>query len=107
MPTVMLNGFQTPQRIDSVRCPRFRSWRRPEPVGACATTSAPKPMWQYEGLGLGNMARIKEQRGEQSVQIVELFKAQDAVAGDVARRRPACSRPRCACFRPSARCPRR
>lgn len=36
-------------------------------------------------MGMGNHARIKEQRGEQSRAIVELFKVQDGVAADVTR----------------------
>ena len=34
---------------------------------------------------MGNVARIKEQRGEQSRSLIELFKVQDAVAADVTR----------------------
>ena len=37
-------------------------------------------MWQLEGLGIGNLARIKEQRGEQSKAIIDFFKVQDMVA---------------------------
>jgi hypothetical protein len=36
-------------------------------------------------LGLGNLARIKEQRGEQSRALVDLFRVQDAVAAEVTR----------------------
>jgi hypothetical protein len=46
---------------------------------------SPQVVWQLEGLGFGNLARIKEQRGEQSKAIIELFKTQDAVAADVTR----------------------
>jgi hypothetical protein len=42
-------------------------------------------MWQLEGMGIGNLARVKGQRGEQSHEIVELRKVQDMVAGDVTR----------------------
>jgi hypothetical protein len=42
-------------------------------------------MWELEGLGIGNLARIKEQRGEQSRSIIDLFKTQDMVAADVTR----------------------
>ena len=34
-------------------------------------------------MGIGNLARVKEQRGEQSKAIIDLFKMQDGVAGDV------------------------
>jgi outer membrane protein TolC len=40
-------------------------------------------IWQLEGLGFGNLARIKQQRGEQSDAIVQLFKNQDKVAAEV------------------------
>jgi hypothetical protein len=36
-------------------------------------------------MGLGNLALIKEQRGLTSGAIVELFKVQDSVAGDITR----------------------
>ncbi len=42
-------------------------------------------MWQLEGFGIGNLARIKAQRGIQSMEVIEFFKAQDTVAGDVNR----------------------
>ena len=44
-----------------------------------------QPLWQLEAFGLGNLARIKEQRGMQSQAIIELFKSQDAAAADVTR----------------------
>lgn len=40
-------------------------------------------VWQLEGLGIGNLARIKQQRGEQSKAVVDLFDQQDRVAADV------------------------
>ena len=42
-------------------------------------------MWQLEAFGVGNLARIKEQRGEESQAIVDLFRTQDMVAADVTR----------------------
>jgi hypothetical protein len=42
-------------------------------------------IWQLEGFGLGNLARIKEQRGEESKAIVDLFRTQDRVAAEVTR----------------------
>src|SRR5262249_41553284 len=46
---------------------------------------SPQLLWQAEGLGLGNLARIKMQRSEQSRALVELFRIQDMVAADVTR----------------------
>ncbi|HEY2252092.1 MAG TPA: hypothetical protein VGH74_13560, partial [Planctomycetaceae bacterium] len=40
-------------------------------------------IWQLEGLGFGNLAKIKQQRGEESAAIVRLFKMQDTVAAEV------------------------
>ncbi len=42
-------------------------------------------MWQLEAFGIGNLARIKAQRGMQSQAVVDLRNAQDMVAGDVTR----------------------
>jgi hypothetical protein len=40
-------------------------------------------VWQFDAFGIGNLARIKEQRGEQSQTIVQLYRAQDMVAAEV------------------------
>ena len=40
-------------------------------------------IWQLENMGIGNLARIKQQRGRQSQSIVDLRKAQDMVAEEV------------------------
>src|SRR5262249_56563964 len=42
-------------------------------------------IWQLENFGIGNLARIKAARGNQSRAIVELRDAQDAAAADVTR----------------------
>jgi hypothetical protein len=84
LPSLMLNGFQTPQELlqfgaqgighgDSLNLWSLRD------------DFSPQALWQYEGMGLGTMARIKEQRGNQSLSIIEQFRIQDAVAGDVTR----------------------
>jgi outer membrane protein TolC len=39
--------------------------------------------WQLDAFGIGNLARIKEQRGEQSEAIVQVFRMQDTVAAEV------------------------
>ncbi|QEH34499.1 Outer membrane efflux protein [Aquisphaera giovannonii] len=41
--------------------------------------------WQLEGLGIGNLARIKQQRGLESDSIIRLRRQQDLVAADVTR----------------------
>jgi outer membrane protein TolC len=41
--------------------------------------------WQLENFGLGNLARIKGQRGQESQALIELRKAQDMVVAEVTR----------------------
>ena len=41
--------------------------------------------WQLEGFSIGNLPRIKGQRGQQSRSIIDLRRVQDTVAGDVTR----------------------
>jgi outer membrane protein TolC len=40
-------------------------------------------IWQFDAFGIGNLARIKEQRGGQSQTFVQLYRAQDMVAAEV------------------------
>ena len=40
-------------------------------------------VWQFDAFGIGNLARIKEQRGGQSETFVKLYKVQDKVAAEV------------------------
>jgi outer membrane protein TolC len=42
-------------------------------------------VWQLEGLGIGNLGRIKQQRGRESRAIIDLRKTQDLIAADVNR----------------------
>jgi outer membrane protein TolC len=42
-------------------------------------------VWQLESLGIGNLARIKASRGNESRAVIELRDTQDAVAADVNR----------------------
>ncbi len=42
-------------------------------------------MWQLEGFGIGNLARIKAQRGQESQALIELRRTQDRVVADVNR----------------------
>jgi outer membrane protein TolC len=42
-------------------------------------------MWQLENFGIGNLARVKRQRAEQSQAMIDLFREQDMVAADVTR----------------------
>jgi hypothetical protein len=84
MPTMMLSGFQTPSELLQVGAQGI-GFDRNLNLWSARDDLSPQIVWQLEALGYGNLARIKEQRGEQSRQIIELFKAQDAVAADVTR----------------------
>jgi outer membrane protein TolC len=42
-------------------------------------------VWQLDGLGVGNLGRIKSERGQQSRAIIDLRRTQDQVVADVAR----------------------
>src|SRR5581483_8093830 len=83
LPVVVLTGFQTPGGMrmmggifgtgpDS----NMDRWSLREDISA-------QLVWQLEGFGFGNLARVKEQRGEQSRALAELFRLQDAVAAEV------------------------
>ena len=59
-------------------------------------------MWQLESAGLGNLARIKRERGEQSKATIDMLRAQDMVAADVTRALARCNRRPCGSSRPIA-----
>ena len=84
VPNILLNGFQTPGEL--LQAGLFG-------IGPNSSLNqftgrddfSIQPMWQLEAFGIGNLARIKGQRGMQSMAIIEFLKAQDMVAGDVTR----------------------
>jgi outer membrane protein TolC len=84
LPTAMLNGFQSAQMVIQAGIfglgpnASLNEW-----VGRVDVS--PQLMWQLDGFGIGNLARIKNQRGEQSRAIIELRLAQDQVAAEVSR----------------------
>ena len=83
-PSLMINGFQTPNEMIQAGLfgigpnKSLNQWRGRDDLSY-------QPLWQLEAFGLGNLARIKEQRGMQSLAIIELFRTQDRIAGDVTR----------------------
>ena len=87
LPLVMLNGFQTSGGM-MIQGGVFglgansslNQWVGREDVSL-------QCMWQLENFGIGNLARIKGQRGQQSRSILDLRQAQDMVAADVTRAR--------------------
>ncbi len=84
LPSILLNGFQTPNELIQAGIfglgpnSSMNQWTG-------RVDFSVQPLWQLEGFGIGNLARIKEQRGEESRAIIELFKTQDMVAADVTR----------------------
>ena len=84
LPTILVNGFQTPDEMIQAGVfgigtnNRLNQWDGRDDVSLQA-------VWQLDAMGLGNLARIKEQRGEQSKAIIDFFNVQDMVAADVTR----------------------
>jgi len=84
LPTVLINGFQSPDEMIQAGIfglgtnSKLNQWTGRDDVSL-------QLMWQLEGVGIGNLARIKEQRGEQSKAIIDFLKIQDMVAADVTR----------------------
>jgi hypothetical protein len=83
IPTILLNGFQIPGGMlfqggifGLGPNSSLNQWVGREDVSI-------QLVWQAESLGLGNLARIKAQRGRQSKAIVDLRNAQDMVAEEV------------------------
>ena len=84
LPSILINGFQTPDELIQAGIfgmgpnNKLNQWTGRDDVSF-------QVMWELDAFGIGNLARIKEQRGEQSRAIIELFKTQDMVAADVTR----------------------
>ena len=84
LPSILLNGFQTPNELIQAGIfglgpnSSLNQW-----VGRVDLSV--QALWELEAFGIGNLARVKEQRGEQSKAIIELFRMQDKVAADVTR----------------------
>jgi outer membrane protein TolC len=84
LPVLMLQGFQTPyEQIEFGgfgigNGGKMNLWSGREDI-------SPQLLWQADSLGLGNLALIKWRRALASRATVDLFKVQDAVAGDVTR----------------------
>ncbi len=84
VPSFYLNGFQTPSELlqggifglgPNSSLNQF--------VGRDDVSL--QPLWQLDALGIGNLARIKAQRGMESQAIISFLMTQDAVAADVTR----------------------
>ena len=85
-PTLQINGFQTPN--EEIQAGIFglgpnsslNQWTGRVDLSYQA-------LWQLEAFGFANIARIKEQRGEQSRAIIDFLRSQDGVVADVVRAR--------------------
>jgi outer membrane protein TolC len=84
IPSILINGFQTPNEMLMAGIfglgpnHSLNQWTG-------RFDGSFQPLWQLEAFGIGNVARIKEARGMESLAIIELFKTQDMVAADVTR----------------------
>ncbi len=84
LPNILINGFQTPNEMIQAGIfgmgpnSSLNQWRGRDDLSY-------QPIWQLEAFGIGNLARIKAARGMESRAIIDLFRTQDMVAGDVTR----------------------
>ena len=86
LPVVMINGFQTAGGLIQAGIfgigpnSSLNQWNGRVDVSF-------QVIWQLEGFGIGNLARVKKQRGEESQAIIMLCRAQDQVAAEVTEAR--------------------
>ncbi|HMB03088.1 MAG TPA: TolC family protein, partial [Isosphaeraceae bacterium] len=84
LPIVALNGFQSAGMLIQGGLfalgpnSSLNQWKGRDDVSI-------QLVWQLENFGLGNLARIKAQRGRESQAIIDLRNTQDMVAADVNR----------------------
>jgi outer membrane protein TolC len=84
LPLVMLNGFQSAGMLIQAGIfglgpnSSLNQWKGRDDVSI-------QLMWQLEGFGVGNLARIKDQRGKESRSIIDMRRTQDVIAADVMR----------------------
>jgi outer membrane protein TolC len=84
VPSLLINGLQTPMELIEVggigigNGGKLNNWGSRDDI-------SPQVLWSADGMGLSNLARVKQQRGMASGQIVELFRIQDKVAAEVTR----------------------
>jgi hypothetical protein len=84
LPIVMLNGFQSAGMFIQGGIfalgpnSSLNQWTGREDVSI-------QLMWQLEGFRIGNLARIKAQRGDESRAVIDFRRTQDMVAADVTR----------------------
>lgn len=83
IPSVIITGFQTPGGMRT----QFGIFGTGGGIGTANWSIRDdiscQLVWQLDGLGLGNLAKVKQRRGEQSVALTQLFHIQDQVAAQV------------------------
>jgi len=84
LPTLFLNGFQTPGEKIQFGAMGIGPGANMD-LWSLRQDITPQLSIAAESMGLGNLARIKEKRGEQSQAIVELLKIQDRISADLTR----------------------
>ena len=84
LPVVMVNGFQSPNELIQAGIfgigpnSSLNQWKGRDDISL-------QLMWQLENFGIGNLAKVKAQRGQESRAIIDLRRVQDMVAADVTR----------------------
>jgi outer membrane protein TolC len=82
--SALINGFQTPYELIEVggygvgSGGKLNLWSGRDDV-------SPQFLMMFDGLGLRNLAWVKQMRGMSSQAIVQLFQTQDGIAADVTR----------------------
>jgi hypothetical protein len=84
VPVVLLGGFQTPAMYTQGGLFALGPNSSLNQFRGRADASV-QLIWQLEAFGIGNLARIKQQRGSESRAIIDFRRAQDTVAADVTR----------------------
>ena len=83
-PQILINGFQTPNELIQGGMFAIGPNNTMNQWAGRADVSL-QPLWQLDAMGIGNLARIKAERGMQSLAIIDLYRLQDMVAAEVTR----------------------
>ncbi|APW63691.1 TolC family protein [Paludisphaera borealis] len=84
LPAVQINGFQSAGMLIQAGLFGLGPNSSMGPYAGRVDISY-QLVWQLDAFGVGNLARVKRQRGQESQAIVELRRTQDTVAADVNR----------------------
>jgi outer membrane protein TolC len=85
VPSVLLRGASTPVLQGTLGVGAFGGGRNDSLSNFSARSDFDiQILWEFENLGFGNHARVKERQAENQMAILELFRTQDRVAAEVA-----------------------